>query len=166
VNEWRQRLDRAVAETLRRRQNRAAVRQQLDRRRQAGLAARHATKLARSGGPTMTTTAPCVICSATTEDPAADGWTDWILPEPIEWRSAFTHTGQEAPTPAGRYTACPACTNWIPRHRAGNMPAAVQEAIHAAVTQEELHPMTRRQLHAELVGRIRHLGAQLHRAGT
>lgn len=109
------------------------------------------------------TVTTCVICSATATG-IPEGWGDWVLAEPIQWRSAFTHDGQEPPTPAGRYKACPACSAWIPKHRVGNMPPAVQSAIQAAVTQEELHPTTRRQLHAELVGRIRHLGAQLRPA--
>jgi hypothetical protein len=46
--EWRERLERAVAETLRRRADRAAIRRELDDARQAGLRERHATKLRRT----------------------------------------------------------------------------------------------------------------------
>lgn len=46
--EWQQRLEAAVADTIRRRTARLAERQQLDARRQAGLTARHGTKLARN----------------------------------------------------------------------------------------------------------------------
>lgn len=109
------------------------------------------------------TAAQCVICSTITGDPG--DWTQWDLPEPIHWRSAFTHDGQEPPHPAGRFLACPTCTAWIPRHRAGAMPAAAQRGIHAMVSQPQLHPRTRRQLHAELVGRLRHLAGQLQPAG-
>jgi hypothetical protein len=103
--------------------------------------------------------AQCVICSAVTAD--AGDWTPWTLPEPIHWRSAFSHDGEEPPHPAGRFHACPKCTAWIPRHRAGNMPPALQEGIHALVSSQEMHRQTRRQLHAELVGRMRHLAGLL-----
>lgn len=45
--ELQERLKATVAETLRRRVSRAAIRRDLDARRQAGLTARHAQKLAR-----------------------------------------------------------------------------------------------------------------------
>lgn len=45
---WRQRLEAAVEQTLRRRAARRDLRQQLDVRRQAGLAARHHQKLTRN----------------------------------------------------------------------------------------------------------------------
>lgn len=96
----------------------------------------------------------CVFCGATGQPQ-----TEWTLPEPVQWISAFTHAGQEPPMAAGRYTTCGRCTAWVPRHRAGALPAVVLQGIHAAV--EGLHPATRRQLHAELVGRYRHLAAQL-----
>lgn len=44
---WRERLEAAVAETVRRRAARASLRRDLDARRQAGLVARHQTKLNR-----------------------------------------------------------------------------------------------------------------------
>lgn len=103
------------------------------------------------------TAAQCLICSEITAD-AAD-WTPWTLAEPIYWRSAFTSAGQEPPHPAGRFLACPTCTRWIPRHRAGAMPPAVLQVIHGVV--DGMDPQTRRQLHGELVGRMRHLAAQL-----
>jgi hypothetical protein len=46
--EWRERLRAAVAEVLARRATRAAIRRQLDERRQAGLAVRHREKLKRA----------------------------------------------------------------------------------------------------------------------
>lgn len=101
----------------------------------------------------------CVICPTTSDDP--QGWTGWELPQDVHWKSAFTHDGDEPPLPAGRYRSCPVCTAWIPRHRAGALPAVVLQGLHALLGQEHLHPATRRRLHAELVGRIRHLAAQL-----
>jgi hypothetical protein len=46
--DWEARIQAAVAETLQKRQARRAERQELDVRRQAGLTARHARKLARN----------------------------------------------------------------------------------------------------------------------
>jgi hypothetical protein len=46
-DEWDKRLERAVAETLRRRRARKAERQELAERRNHGLRARHTAKLAR-----------------------------------------------------------------------------------------------------------------------
>jgi hypothetical protein len=43
--EWQQRLRAAVEQTLRRRAAKAAIRRELDERRQAGLRERHAHKL-------------------------------------------------------------------------------------------------------------------------
>jgi hypothetical protein len=105
----------------------------------------------------MTDLTACVICGAVLEE---QGWTAWDLPEEIHWRGAFSDA-DEPPTAAGRCRACPVCTRWIPRHRAGAMPAVLQQGIHATVTALPLHPSTRRQLHAELVGRARHLASQL-----
>lgn len=100
----------------------------------------------------------CVLCQ--TDEPGESGWTAWDLPEPIVWRGAFTDAS-EPPVPARRWIACPACTAWIPRHRAGSMPAALRQGVHEAVWFAELHPTTRRALHAEIVGRVRHLAGQL-----
>lgn len=98
----------------------------------------------------------CIFCGSCDQPQTA-----WVLAEDIHWRSAFTREGEEPPMPAGRYTSCPACTRWVPRHRAGALPSVMQQAIGAAVA--GLHPATRRQMHGELVGRWRHLAGQLVR---
>lgn len=98
----------------------------------------------------------CVLCQ--TADPGEDGWTEWDLPKPITWRRAHA---SESPIPARRWKACPPCTAFIPRARTGSMPAALQAAVHEAVWCVPLHPATRRDLHAEIVGRVRHLARQL-----
>ncbi|MEU8608767.1 hypothetical protein AB0C29_12285 [Actinoplanes sp. NPDC048791] len=100
-------------------------------------------------------TTGCAVCPTTTD--TAEGWTSWLLLEDIRWRSAFTHTGEEPPTPAGVYHLCPTCTAWLPRARTAPVPAAAT----AGLDQVELHPTTKHRLRAELVGRIRHLGRQL-----
>jgi hypothetical protein len=48
MEEWKERLEDAVASMVREREARAAVRRDLDARRQAGLVARHRGKLARN----------------------------------------------------------------------------------------------------------------------
>lgn len=100
----------------------------------------------------------CVLCQ--TSDPGEDSWTEWGLPEPIRWRGAFTDAN-EPPIPARRWKACPPCSAWIPRARTGHMPATLQRGIHEAVWSVELHPTTRRALHADITGRARHLAQQL-----
>lgn len=52
--EWEKRLRAAVAETLRKRQQRRAERAEFKRRRDHGLAARHSAKLARTRNPLRT----------------------------------------------------------------------------------------------------------------
>lgn len=104
----------------------------------------------------------CVLCQ--TAEPGEGDWTAWELPEPIRWRGAFTDAS-EPPVPAGRWKACTACTAWIPRSRAGHMPAALQQGIHEVVWNVELHPTTRQALHADITGRVRHLAQQLRAAG-
>jgi hypothetical protein len=99
----------------------------------------------------------CVFCGGSDQPQTA-----WNLADDVHWLSAFTHEGEEPPMRAGRYTSCPTCTRWVPRHRAGALPSVMQQAIHAAVA--GLQPQTRRQMHAELVGRWRHLAAQLQPA--
>lgn len=101
-------------------------------------------------------TESCIFCT-NTELPQ----TAWILDEDIHWISAFTHDGDEDPLPAGRYTTCPTCTTWMPKARSAMLPSVVQQLIHATLTEAGLHPRTRRQMHAELAGRQRHLAALL-----
>jgi hypothetical protein len=102
----------------------------------------------------------CVICQA---GEPADDWTAWTLPADIRWRGAFTNS-DEPPVPAGQWTACPTCSAWIPQARAGGLPLAVRKGLDDLLSAVELHPMTRRKLHGELIGRFRHLAAQLQRA--
>ena len=70
--EWQERLRSAVAETLRRRAARAAVRSDLDAARQAGLAARHRQKLARLAGAARGDAAPLGSSLRPVAPPAAD----------------------------------------------------------------------------------------------
>lgn len=99
----------------------------------------------------------CVICQAGEPD---DTWSAWELPEPITWRGAFTDPSEPV-VPARAWVACPVCSAWIPRARNGGLPLAVRKGLADLLDAVELHPMTRRRLHAELVGRWRHLAAQL-----
>ncbi|MEU3112670.1 hypothetical protein ABZ652_01150 [Micromonospora chalcea] len=110
----------------------------------------------------------CVLCPATEPTALAalaHGWTSWVLPEPVLYRSVF---GKGLPaTPAGEHSVCATCSAWLANHRDQMLPPATLEVIETAIRAAgmELHPTSERRLRMEMVGMVRHLADALTAPG-